>query len=177
MRPTLRCSVRFTINSSMKKCCKCEDELVLGANWPESHRRIRVYKCLPCANQYSREWIAKNKEKALKTRRDSARRVPTEVMLWRGAKSRATKAGLPFSIEIEDIVVPDICPALGIPLVRGTRKAGTSPSLDRIEPAKGYVKGNIAVISDKANRIKNDGTAQEILKVAKWLESALNGPR
>ncbi|MDC3244940.1 hypothetical protein OAU16_01690 [Gammaproteobacteria bacterium] len=50
---------------------------------------------------------------------------------------------------------------------KGTR---TSPSLDKINPDKGYMKGNVAIISLKANSIKSDATPKEVIKVAKWLE-------
>lgn len=44
------------------------------------------------------------------------------------------------------------------------------PTLDRIIPNKGYVKGNIQIISQRANVIKNDASAEEIMKVAKYME-------
>ena len=48
--------------------------------------------------------------------------------------------------------------------------ARNSPSLDKIIPSKGYVEGNVAWISFKANAIKNDANSEEILKVSKWLK-------
>jgi hypothetical protein len=49
-----------------------------------------------------------------------------------------------------------------------------SPALDKIIPSKGYIPGNIAVISTLANRIKNNATDPEILrKVADWMEKQL----
>jgi hypothetical protein len=70
-------------------------------------------------------------------------------------------------------VVPDKCPILGIELFiseKGVGRTDNSPSLDRIIPSLGYVKGNIAVISQRANRIKNDATLEEITKLKAWLE-------
>ena len=94
--------------------------------------------------------------------------------MWRCAKERARKRGIPFALDLEDVVIPDVCPALGIPLVvNGEGAPGDdSPSLDRIIPSKGYVKGNVQVISQKANRIKSDATPAEVLKVAKFMETA-----
>jgi hypothetical protein len=88
------------------------------------------------------------------------------------AKHRATRAGVPFTITEADVVVPTHCPALGIPLAPNAGIAGpNSPSLDRINPRKGYVPGNVVVISMKANRIKSDASADEILAVGRWLQS------
>jgi hypothetical protein len=56
-------------------------------------------------------------------------------------------------------------------LVKGDgRQHANSPNLDRLDPAKGYVPGNVAVISQKANRIKTDACSSEIRRVADWLE-------
>lgn len=83
--------------------------------------------------------------------------------MFRGAKARAKKAGLPFDLTLEDIVIPALCPALGTPMVK--------PSLDRTIPSLGYVKGNVQVISHRANRLKCDCTdANELLAVAAYIE-------
>lgn len=81
------------------------------------------------------------------------------------ARTRAAYYNLPINISKEDIVVPEICPILNVPLERGTRYA---PSLDRIIPELGYVKGNIQVISWKANTMKLDASAEELRNFAKW---------
>ena len=61
---------------------------------------------------------------------------------------------------------------LGIELTFGgtQRVSPTSASIDKIDPNKGYVIGNVAVISNKANIIKSNATADEIRKVADWLQ-------
>lgn len=100
------------------------------------------------------------------------RRKPATT-IWHGAKARAKEKGILFEITPEDIVVPDKCPILGIELFiseKGVGRTDNSPSLDRIIPSLGYVKGNIAVISQRANRIKNDATLEEITKLKAWLE-------
>lgn len=93
--------------------------------------------------------------------------------LLAGARHRAKKFGLPFFLEIEDILIPRLCPALGLPIVRGSGGVHTpnSPTLDRIAPELGYVPGNVAVISRRANAIKQNATAEEISSVAIWLDS------
>ena len=84
--------------------------------------------------------------------------------------TRAKKTGLPFDIAESDIVVPKYCPILGIELHIGTRdNRDASPSLDRLKPELGYVRGNIHVISNRANRLKTDGTIEEHQALVRWL--------
>ncbi len=52
----------------------------------------------------------------------------------------------------------------------GSKNNDLTPSIDRINPKKGYVKENIIVVSMKANRIKTDATVEEIRKVADFYE-------
>lgn len=101
---------------------------------------------------------------------------PEKAILAR-VKSRANREDIPFDISVEDIVIPSECPILGIPLhsysTTGGRKRGYSPdaaSLDRIYPTKGYIKGNVRVISARANLLKNDATVEELRKVLEDLE-------
>ena len=77
-----------------------------------------------------------------------------DMALVARAKDRARARNLPFNITADDVVVPPICPALGIPLVTGQKRSAMSPSLDRVQPRLGYVPGNVRVVSDRANRLK-----------------------
>ena len=45
-----------------------------------------------------------------------------------------------------------------------------SASFDRVDNTKGYIPGNVLVISWRANRIKNDGTAQEHRQIADFID-------
>lgn len=82
------------------------------------------------------------------------------------ARARALKAGIPFNITVDDIVIPATCPVLGVPLFIGTVKDKmNSPSIDRIKPALGYVRGNVRVISNRANTLKSNATPIELMKV------------
>ncbi len=81
------------------------------------------------------------------------------------AKKRAKREGLPFDLTAADLTIPELCPVLGIPLARGDKVLGdSSPSLDRITPILGYVRGNVY----RANRIKQNATPDELLAVAEW---------
>lgn len=93
--------------------------------------------------------------------------------MYNTTKSRAKAKGVPFDIEITDIVIPDFCPVLGIPLESSGKITDNTPSIDKLVPTLGYVKGNINVISFKANRIKNDSTPEELEAVLSWVKSVL----
>ena len=86
-----------------------------------------------------------------------------EKYLYTVTKTRATKRNIPFNLDIEDIVVPKKCPVFNIPLKRGKgAMSNNSPSIDKIIPELGYIKGNVWIISMKANRVKTDLTKNEL---------------
>lgn len=91
-----------------------------------------------------------------------------EIYLWSNAKYRAKKEGIEFNIEVSDVVIPEFCPYLGLKLdkTKGRGHNDSLMSLDKIDPKKGYIKGNIEVISYKANRMKNDASLSELITFA-----------
>jgi hypothetical protein len=97
-------------------------------------------------------------------------------MLW-SAMGRAKKSGVPFDLEVSDITIPELCPALGIPLFQSGKKGPcpNSPSLDRIRSELGYVKGNVVVLSHRANVIKQNASFSELQRIADWVKS-VSGP-
>jgi hypothetical protein len=102
--------------------------------------------------------------------RDRQRR--RALHLWRAAKVRATQRGLEFTISVEDLVIPPVCPVLGIPIVvEASNKVALpgAPSVDRIDNSRGYTPDNVRVISFRANTIKRDSTLEEMrLLLANW---------
>lgn len=86
-------------------------------------------------------------------------------------RANAKLAGYSWAVPFEELEWPDYCPILGIELdyFAETRQEN-SPSFDQISPSKGYVSGNVQIISWRANRIKNDGTAEEHRKIADYLD-------
>ena len=91
------------------------------------------------------------------------------------AKRRAVTREIEFDLTVEDIIIPEYCPVLGLKLqpVQGITGRDSSPSLDRIDNSKGYVKGNVAVISFRANTLKNNATADELRAVADFMDKML----
>jgi hypothetical protein len=95
-------------------------------------------------------------------------------------KAGATRSGVPFLLEFEDIRWPTHCPALGFVLdysrrrTKGSPRArSNSPSFDRVDPSIGYVRGNVVVISHRANQIKTNAMPAEMRDVANWLERVI----
>lgn len=113
------------------------------------------------------------------TERAALKRRATDPAVWAGymisrTKHRAKKRGIEFGITAADLVLPDKCPVLGIPLVvglgQGFRANPASPSVDRFDNNLGYVPGNVRIISYRANVLKNDATLEEMRAVLRYME-------
>lgn len=90
------------------------------------------------------------------------------------AKKRATKLGVPFALTRQDLVMPPVCPVFGVAWEFGVGKMGwrnwKAPSLDRIRPELGYVPGNVAIISSRANHLKNNASISEMEAVLAYMK-------
>jgi len=86
------------------------------------------------------------------------------------SRYRAKRLGIECDLTYENVLplVPDYCPVLGIKLEWKSKKGGNpnKPSIDRIDPNKGYTLDNIVVVSWRANDIKSDATPEELMKLA-----------
>jgi hypothetical protein len=138
------------------------------------------------ARTASRKHYAKNPAKRLAATRawydengrayhrawSAAKRVsdPT-LFILRNAKNRAKKLGVEFNLVREDVVIPDICPVLGLKIEKSAKGFDPcSPSLDRFDGKKGYTKCNVRVISNRANILKRDGTLDEFKQLVAYME-------
>jgi ribosomal protein L37E len=131
------------------KCVRC------GSNERWSANSV----CVACSyNKTKRYWMGKT---VLKRREQ----------IISGARSRAKVKGIEFSITVQDLEWPEICPVLGIQLNYFAKMTERpfSPSLDRLDPKQGYVKGNVFVISNRANTIKNDASVEDLQKVLAYI--------
>jgi hypothetical protein len=117
---------------------------------------------------------AKSRSDSTRARNKILRRQHPERCLYYSAKARAKRYGLPFTIELSDIVIPLRCPILGIQLCPSDKQSTNySPSLDRIDNTKGYEKGNVAVISHKANTLKSELTLDIIEKLRRYITQGI----
>lgn len=87
--------------------------------------------------------------------------------MWKQAKHRAKYdyKNMDFTIDVEDIVLPKVCPYLGVGFIPLDKDYGYS--LDRIDSSKGYTPDNIQVISRLANIMKNNATKEQLIAFAK----------
>lgn len=149
-----------------RKCSHCKntkpiDQFVKDANKPLGRR----YVCKPCFSIY----LKSQKHKDIVRRSKIKRKVH---VLWFYAMKRALKKNIEFTIKEEDIVIPDVCPVLGIPIMKDCMKmCDNSPSIDRIDVSKGYTKENVCVISLRANMIKNCGSVDEHAKIVEYMKT------
>lgn len=119
-------------------------------------------------------YYLKHRERILKRQAERKEECPERQILIK-AKQRAAIKNVDFEITIDDILITDECPLLGIPLIISKgHPSQNSPTLDRIIPDLGYVKGNVWVISHKANRIKNNATLPELERIAVNLRNKIN---
>jgi hypothetical protein len=136
------------------------------------------YKDLEKTRLYQREYQRNTRQQNLENRRETGRRSEAkfrkekpDLYMLRAAKKRAKEKGLDFNLSKEDIVIPQNCPILGIPLIKGEKYSNdNSPSLDRVDNNKGYIKDNVIVISQRANMLKSNGSAEEHEAIAKFLK-------
>ena len=162
-----------------KLCCKTLDQKLRYWKNPEEARRK--------ANEYylnkRDEITAKRKSRyqqdpeyrfnILALRRKN-RLLRPELTFVKKSFNRAKKSGLEFDISIEDIIIPEVCPVFGTPFERLSNKlCDTSPTLDRIDSSKGYIKGNIKVISWRANRLKSNASLHEIEAISRYMKESL----
>ena len=153
-RICLHCGKKFTVSTSER-----------GAASPRAHRFCA--ECTQTLSPWQKKKIKKSclpeyNKRYTQQKRGHWLRHYEQTMLNK-ARGRAKKYNLDFNLTLDDIVIPEICPILEVPLVIGTKgDYEYSPSLDRIDNTKGYVKGNVQVISKKANSMKNSATINEL---------------
>jgi hypothetical protein len=170
----------------MKTCSKCQENKELDQFYSSIRMKDGLDSyCKKCryAHTKSRGVIERSRrrdrinsdpeyrKKYLQQKRESFIRNIEQVILAR-TRYRAKLKNIEFDLEKSDIVIPEICPILGCKLIIGVEdNYEYSPSIDRIDNSKGYIKGNIQIISKKANSMKNSATKEELIKFAEWIEN------
>lgn len=125
----------------------------------------RRYSCAVC------------ERKPEKNRRLKKRMLERSKILIRHAKSRATIKGRTFDLdshaqEIQAVINAGVCQATGLPFDLTATAAWNSPSLDRIDPSKGYTMENVRVVLYCVNVMSNLWGEGKIVEIANAIMQA-----
>lgn len=120
------------------------------------------------SQEYNQLYRARHPQRIKESQQTHNAKYP-ERRILRFTKYSAKRKNLEFNLTIEDIVIPKYCPYLGVPITTkyGNGRHPTNASIDRINPAFGYIKGNVQIISFMANTMKNSATKEQLITFAK----------
>ena len=154
----------------MKTCSACH-KTKKNKEYYKGHNR-----CKECVKAYQNDYN-------LKKRTETSSYAPEKLVvtntspnphkaMWHGAKARAKAKDQPFNLTSQDIIIPTLCPVLKIPLIQGDGCiTDASPTLDKRIPHLGYVVGNVTVISNLANKIKQNANSMQIAAVLEYVRA------
>lgn len=146
--------------------CKVEKPSEQFSTNPRAGDGLAHY-CTPCGRAMKK--YARNKELA-----HSPKKLKVREMIS-SARKRAKRDNVPIDIDHDYVMnlATDICPALGIPIsyTNSGHLKDNSATLDKFDAERGYVKGNVNIISRLANIIKTSATANQVRHVADWMET------
>lgn len=161
---------RLKRNEYMRVWKRRNKERVNGykRNWESKNRELARSQKGAWKHANKAKWLEMNNRSHVKMRY-----LKYERTLWGYAKRHAEKKGLEFDLEVADIVIPDRCPVLGIPIEKpgpGGRRPHGRPSIDRRDNSKGYTRDNVAVVSWRANRLKGDASIAELEAILAYMK-------
>lgn len=119
-------------------------------------------------SQYASQKLWAKRHKAhLRSYRAQWLRDNPERRILHQTKCKAKKEGTRFNLTLEDITIPAACPVFGTSFDKHDKLRSTS--VDRIDNSKGYIKGNVQIISGLANVMKNKATPNQLRRFAAWI--------
>tara|TARA_R100000315_G_C5233914_1_gene145005 strand:- start:1823 stop:2689 length:867 start_codon:yes stop_codon:yes gene_type:complete len=174
----------------LQLCRRCGKEKGADCFYVDKRRNkngkpYRKSECIECMKERSRlQWVGGRKDTysyeytpsklnkeinpGALTKKDYQKRM------FLAARGRAKSKGLPFTLNEEDVVIPDKCPVFGIDIDVGAAKyAPNIPSIDRVVPELGYTKENIRIVCYRANRLKNNASFEELELIYNWMKKEL----
>lgn len=176
-----------------KRCSRCRQVKPVARFGPEKRSADGYrYECRDCQAERHLAYRARNGAVMNQKQRERYRAEPerhrayarrhrdlcrAEEMIT-GAKRRAKAKGLPFDLDghVEDIrrrLAVGLCEMTGLPFRFGGRRNWATPSLDRIDPARGYVHGNVRIILHGMNTaLANWGEEVLLTMVSAWQQRA-----
>lgn len=161
-------------------CITCGVDRPAADFWLQASKRNGLFsECKPCMSARNARWHRDNAAERIPkivANVNRQRRAHPMRGILASAKCRAKKAGMEFSITLDDVPVPEFCPVLGIKMISGMGIGSyppldvrdRAPSIDRINNSLGYVPGNVVVVSYRANRIKSNASLEELEAIASF---------
>lgn len=160
----------------MKNCSYCRECLPLWSFDPcVGTSDGYQYRCKNCIRRLWED-AAKRQTQAITKLKEDPGRFDAAIRNWlySNAKKRAKKLGVEFTITRDDIPLVHTCPILNIPLNKNIgRQNDDSYSLDRVDNNRGYIPGNVRVISWRANFIKNNLSQQQAEKLLAYIKKEI----
>ena len=150
MKNCKNCGKEFIPEAKASKYCS--DECRKQGHYANRTKWRQQKEVKPRWSEYTKKWRSKNYA------------LSRFIVL----RSKAKKNEIAFDIELEDVIIPEFCPVFNIPL--DGRDRDHQWSFDKIYPEKGYTKGNVKIISMKANRLKNNATIPELEKIIEYMK-------
>ena len=172
-----RLTILREYQSPCKKYVNCECSCSCGGSTTKTRRHDIVSGKIQSCGCLRIERLREVSPNNPRNRKEpgTLKRDDRRYKMYHNAQHRAKKKGIPFTISMDDIVIPEVCPLLEIPLVSTSDKTDPrNPSLDQKVPGKGYTPDNIWVISYRANALKWDATLQELKTLVENLEDLYN---
>lgn len=137
----------------------------------ESHREIAAERSRK-HYQANKEQHKKNSVKRRRKWEEWAKINNPKLLMMRRTKNSATARKIECTITVDDFEIPNVCPILLLPLkMNPGNPKKDSPSIDRIDNSKGYVPGNVKVISYSANRMKSSMSKEDIERLWKYVSN------
>jgi hypothetical protein len=162
-----------------KQCSKCKITKVLSDFYNHNTTKDgKTHHCKACMTTYRKKNVEKQRlymqnlratdnERVKEMRNKSYRKTDPAIKVVAQARGRAKRKNIEFNLEVSKIYVPTVCPYLKVPFIIG--KKGNyeyTYSIDRIDNSKGYIQGNVELITKKANLMKNSATKKELINFA-----------
>lgn len=150
----------------MELICPICKKIFIFKWWPSHLKRAKSHYCWTTC-----QWVWNN---IIQWNRLHWLCWSKEYRIWCNVKKRAKIKWTEFTLEPEDIPeLLEFCPVLWIKIDYSKKiwPHDNSPSLDRINPKKWYIKWNVRIISNRANRLKSDSSIDEIRLILKDAET------
>ena len=173
----------------MKVCSVCQIEKAKDMFRPYKGRSKDGLRplCKNCQREYEKKWRNTSKESRKRSRQKRREKDKLYRQKWivgnrakylvSQVRRNAKKKNLPFDLdahvaEIQSRIDAGICEVSKYPLDTGVRggRVFNTPSIDRIEPKKGYVYSNIRIVCFAINAAFGDWGLENTKKVMNsWL--------